>query len=40
MKAMQHKCNTDRGGQAMGEELRYVQMSRRSKQVGEGREQN
>jgi len=23
-----YQCNTDDGGQAMGEELRYVQMSR------------
>jgi len=34
-----HQHNTDDGGQAMGEELIHVQMSRRSKHTDEGSEQ-
>jgi len=30
-----HQHNTDDGGQAMGEEMRHVQMSRRGKHIGE-----
>jgi len=34
-----HQHNTDDGGQAMGEELRHVQMSRWSMCIGERSEQ-
>jgi len=34
-----HQRNTDNGGQAMGDELRYKQMSRWSMYKGEGSEQ-
>jgi len=30
-----HQHNTDDGGQAMGEEMRHVQMSRWGKHIGE-----
>jgi len=33
------QCNTDNDGQAMGEDLRHVQMDRWSKHTGEGSEQ-
>jgi len=34
-----HQHNTNDGGQAMGQELRHVQMNRWSKHTGEGSEQ-
>ena len=34
-----HQRNTEDGGQTVGEELRYVQMSRWSMHIGEGSEQ-
>jgi len=34
-KRNRHQHNTDDGGQAMGEEMRYVQMSRWGKHTGE-----
>jgi len=34
-KRNRHQHNTDDGGQAMGEEMRHVLMSRRGKHIGE-----
>ena len=34
-KRNRHQHNTDDGGQAMGEEMRHVQMSRWGKHIGE-----
>ena len=34
-KRNRHQHNTDDGGQAMGEEMRHVQMSKWGKQIGE-----